>query len=62
MAAFEHTSTSGFSGRIGHALSALTARFVEWNDKRLTRNALDQLSDRELEDIGLSRSDILTIR
>ena len=29
-----------------------------WNDARMTRNALSQLSTRELEDIGLVRSDI----
>lgn len=29
-----------------------------WNDARVTRNALGKLSDRELDDIGLSRGDI----
>ena len=29
-----------------------------WNDARMTRNALSQLSTRELEDIGLVRGDI----
>lgn len=29
-----------------------------WNDIRRTRAALSQLTDRELEDIGLSRGDI----
>lgn len=32
-----------------------------WNDARITRNALGKLSDRELDDIGLCRSDIDTI-
>lgn len=40
----------------------LVARLVEavisWNDRRATRKALSQLSDRELDDIGLSRGDI----
>lgn len=31
---------------------------VAWNDARVTRNALARLSDRELDDIGLSRADI----
>ncbi len=62
MAAFEHTSTSGFTGRIGHTVSALVARFVDWNDKRRTRNSLEMLTDRELDDIGLSRSDVYAIR
>jgi uncharacterized protein YjiS (DUF1127 family) len=40
----------GFPGMLG-ALAA-------WNDARVTRKALSKLSDRELEDIGLTRSDI----
>ncbi|MEM7599045.1 MAG: DUF1127 domain-containing protein [Pseudomonadota bacterium] len=39
-------------------LSNLIAAFNDWNDARLTRKALTQLSDRELEDIGLVRGDI----
>jgi len=31
---------------------------VSWNDSRTTRNALLKLTDRELDDIGLCRSDI----
>ncbi|WP_412555681.1 DUF1127 domain-containing protein [Shimia sp. MIT1388] len=62
MAAFEHTSTSGSAGRIGQPVFALVARFVDWNEKRRTRNALAMLSDRELDDIGLSRSDVYAIR
>ena len=38
------------------------ARVVEnittWNNARVTRDALHRLTDRELTDIGLSRSDI----
>ena len=41
-------------GRIG----ALFTAFAEWNDARLTRKALESLTDRELDDIGLSRADI----
>lgn len=62
MAAFEYTPTTGFTGRIGHAVSALIARFVDWNDKRRTRKALSMLTDRELDDIGVSRSDLYAIR
>ncbi|RYG90808.1 DUF1127 domain-containing protein [Loktanella sp. IMCC34160] len=29
-----------------------------WNDARVTRKALSQLSNRELDDIGLCRGDI----
>ncbi|MEL7281644.1 MAG: DUF1127 domain-containing protein [Pseudomonadota bacterium] len=39
-------------------LSNLIAAFNAWNDARITRKALAQLSDRELEDIGLVRGDI----
>lgn len=45
-------------GRIGRLLASLQAAFIAWNDARVTRNALSSLSDRELEDIGLSRGDI----
>lgn len=38
--------------------SKLLAAIAAWNDARVTRNALSRLSDRELDDIGLSRGDI----
>ena len=50
--------SAGTHGRIGHLFAALYARVIGWNDARVTRNALSQLSDRELEDIGLCRGDI----
>ena len=34
------------------------AGLVSWHERRITRNELYRLSDRELEDIGLTRSDI----
>ena len=36
----------------------LIAGIAAWNDRRVTRNALERLSDRELLDIGLNRADI----
>lgn len=46
----------------GHAATGFFARLIglvhSWNDHRATRQALSRLSDRELEDIGLSRGDI----
>ena len=39
------------------AATVFTA-FVRWNDARVTRNALSQLSLRELNDIGLVPGDI----
>ena len=46
-------STGGFSLRLFDSLLA-------WNDRRVTRNELHRLSDRELEDIGLTRAGIDT--
>lgn len=46
------------SGLQGLTLGTLLATFRSWNDARITRNALNALSDRELSDIGLARSDI----
>lgn len=45
------------SGRSG-MFSSLISAIVAWNDARATRNALSKLSDRELDDIGLTRHDI----
>jgi uncharacterized protein YjiS (DUF1127 family) len=44
----------------GFSLRALVDTFLTWNDRRVTRNELHRLSDRELEDIGLTRGDIDT--
>ena len=65
MAATEMTRTAPFG-------AITTYRFVQtadtalnslkgWNDARLTRKALNKLSNRELDDIGLCRGDIETI-
>ncbi|WP_372886917.1 DUF1127 domain-containing protein [Shimia sp.] len=65
MAAFDTTraqfETASLAGRIGQLFASLVAAITEWNDARVTRNALAALSDRELEDIGLSRGDIENI-
>ena len=53
-AASSVTVTGGFSG--------LTAKFLAWKEAYQTRQALSRLSDRQLEDIGLDRSDIARIR
>lgn len=39
---------------VAHSVEALKA----WNSARVTRNALHRLSNRELDDIGLSRGEI----
>ena len=38
--------------------AAIITAFTRWNDARVTRNALSQLSLRELNDIGLVPGDI----
>ena len=48
----------GTAPRAGNVFSRLVAAVAEWNDARVTRNALNKLSDRELDDIGLCRGDI----
>lgn len=54
VAPFGAISTFRITGMIENTLAALAA----WNDARVTRNSLDRLSDRELDDIGLCRGDI----
>lgn len=59
MAAFAQTQAQHvFAGKSEGFFSALVARVVDWNEARLTRDALSALTDRELDDIGLSRGDI----
>jgi len=62
MAAIDTTRPTiiGFgSGTRGRGImTVILSAFSTWNDKRATRNALDKLTDRELDDIGLSRADI----
>ena len=62
MAAFDTlrptAASSVFAGRFGALFTSAFAALAQWNDARLTRNALSALSDRELDDIGLVRGDI----
>ncbi|MFC4670266.1 DUF1127 domain-containing protein [Seohaeicola nanhaiensis] len=62
MAAYDTSRTSyglqSFAGHVGAHIANLYATLRDWNDARVTRNALSALSDRELEDIGLVRGDI----
>jgi uncharacterized protein YjiS (DUF1127 family) len=39
-------------------LTALVNSVIAWNDARVTRDSLSELTDRELDDIGLVRGDI----
>lgn len=42
----------------GLSLRRLFDAIAAWNDRRVTRNELNDLTDRELADIGLTRYDI----
>jgi len=44
--------------KAGSSFSALFGAVISWNDRRTTRNTLNKLSERELDDIGLVRGDI----
>jgi len=62
MAAFDiyraNTLTAAKSGLSLTWVSSTIASIIVWNDQRVTRNSLSNLSDRQLEDIGLNRGDI----
>ncbi len=51
-------STARPGARILSPIIALAAAVTTWNDQRMTRRSLAKLTDRELDDIGLVRSDI----
>ncbi|MAQ35651.1 hypothetical protein BMI91_07045 [Thioclava sediminum] len=42
--------------------TSLIAALHDWNDARVTRKALMKLSDRALDDIGLTRLDVARLR
>ncbi len=46
------------AGRPLGFLTKLAAALSAWRDARTTRGELNRLSDRELDDIGIARSDI----
>lgn len=53
--------STGIMAAVGARFFGAFAAVQQWNDERVTRNALSKLSDRELEDIGLTRGDIDTV-
>ena len=57
MSAFDTTRTNTSFSAL-NLVSSIVASIASWNDARVTRTALAKLSDRELDDIGLSRGDI----
>lgn len=62
MAAYETSRAAPFGAistyRAIQFVSNVFAELSAWNDARVTRKVLGNLSDRELEDIGLCRGDI----
>ncbi len=66
MAAYETSRAAPFGAiatfRAVQVVLSIVDTFRNWNDARMTRIALDKLSDRELDDIGLCRGDIDQIR
>lgn len=57
MAVYETNHVVAHGAGVG-VVGRFFATLAAWNDARVTRKALSRLSDRELDDIGLSRSDI----
>ncbi|WP_099826614.1 DUF1127 domain-containing protein [Oceaniglobus indicus] len=60
MAHYQTTPTLGTTTglTLGNALHRIVATVRDWNQSRVTRKALSNLTDHELDDIGLVRSDI----
>lgn len=46
------------AGKITTFFADLMGRLAAWNDVQATKRALRQLSDRDLDDLGLVRADI----
>ena len=57
MSAIDTNRVHGGAGSLGIG-SKICAELTAWNDARVTKNALNRLTDRELDDIGLNRGDI----
>jgi len=51
-------TASASHGVIGQVIANTLGTLLAWNEERRTRAALNRLSDRELEDIGICRGDI----
>ena len=63
MAAFDTTRPTAVisAGFITRTVTNLVGAVSTWNDARITRKSLSQLSARELDDIGLTHGDIDTV-
>lgn len=47
--------------RVVDAIFNAKSNLIEWNESRRTRKLLSQLTDTQLDDIGLTRSDIAAL-
>ncbi|WP_050528482.1 DUF1127 domain-containing protein [Pseudorhodobacter aquimaris] len=65
MSAYQTTRTAPFGAISTYSfirfVSNIGANVTAWNDARVTRNSLNKLSDRELNDIGLTRGEIANV-
>jgi uncharacterized protein YjiS (DUF1127 family) len=61
MAAFDTSRPYAVAPRFESFLSRMIGKIIGWNDARVIRSELSRLTDRELDDIGLSRADIETV-
>ncbi|MCA0963676.1 DUF1127 domain-containing protein [Salipiger bermudensis] len=52
------SASYAIAASVSRFFASLADAIVDWNDARLTRKSLEALSDRELDDIGLTRADI----
>ena len=50
-----------FGARLIYRMTTVFGKLADWNDARVTRNALSRLSNHELDDLGLTRGDIETM-
>jgi uncharacterized protein YjiS (DUF1127 family) len=53
-----YDTTRPAAGPLGRAFATIADEFRVWREARVNRAALAKLSDRELSDIGLLRSDL----
>ncbi|MFG6083805.1 DUF1127 domain-containing protein [Paracoccus litorisediminis] len=51
-------SHNGAAGGLGLFVARVTAMVSAWHNARIIRRELNQLTDRELSDLGLTRGDI----
>ena len=58
MALFETHRAPAQAHTSAGLIGTLFTLYADWAERRATRATLSQLSDRELDDIGLSRGDI----